>query len=85
MKHEPRPTIHMEKSLLTVWVGPQFAWDRVSGDLQGETNSVSQVDGVSDRAPTCQICGSVGRGPRKGTMASACLSVWEGAVPQLLP
>ena len=63
MKQEPRPAIHMEKSLLTVWVGPQFAWDRVSGDLHGETNSVNQVDEVSGMAPACQLCGS------------ACLSV----------
>ena len=30
-------------------------WDRVSGDLQGGVNSVSQVDGVSDVA---QLAGS---------------------------
>ena len=39
MKHEPRPAIHKEK---------QLEWNRVSGDLQGESNCVSQVDGVSD-------------------------------------
>ena len=31
------------------------------------------------------VCGSVGRGLRKGTMASVHLSVWEKALPQLLP
>ena len=82
MKHDQRPAIHMEKSWLTVWVGPSFGWDTVSGELQGEANS---VDGVSDMAPTCQVCASVGRGLRKGTMASVCLSVWEKAVSQLLP
>ena len=29
----------------------------------------------------CQLCGSVGRTFRKGTIASAHLSVWEKAVP----
>ena len=36
---------------------------------------------VSDMAPTCWLCGSVGRGLKKGTMASACLSAREKAVP----
>ena len=49
----------MEKSLLTAWVGLWIGWDRVSGDLQGEANIISQVDGVSDMAPTCRLCGSV--------------------------
>ena len=36
-------------------------------DLQGRTNGVSQVDGVSDMAPICQLCGSVvGEGSKKG-------------------
>ena len=52
MKHEPRPAIHMEKQhgRLVSWVG-QSLW--------GPTRwfSVSQVDGVSDMAPACQICG----------------------------
>ena len=38
--------------------------------------------GVSDMAPACQLCGGKFG---KGTMASACLSVWEEAVPQFLP
>ena len=46
---------------------------------------MDQVDGVSDMAPTCWLSGSVLGGFRKGTMAFACLSVWEKAVPQLLP
>ena len=48
---------------------------RVSGNHQGEVNSRKQVDGVSDTAPTCQLCG----GLSKGTMASAGTSVWEKA------
>ena len=47
--------------------------------------NISQVDGVSDMTPTYSICGSVEAGLRKGAMASACLSVWEKAVPQLSP
>ena len=39
MNHEPRPAIHMEN---------QLGCGRVSGDLQDRSNSVSQVDGVSD-------------------------------------
>ena len=35
--------------------------------------------------PACLFCDSVGGGRRKGTMAPAHLSVWEKAVPQLLP
>ena len=42
-------------------------------DLHGQTHSVSPIDGVSDVAPACRLCGS------------ARLSVWERAVPQLLP
>ena len=58
---------------------------RVSGNHQVRANSVSQVDGVSEMVPGCQLYGSVGGGIRKGTMASASTSVWEIAVPQLLP
>ena len=36
-------------------------------------------------APTCQLCVSLAGRFRKGTMASACHSVWEKTVPQLLP
>ena len=71
MKLEPKPAIHMEKPLLTAWVGLQFGWDRASGDLQGGANNVSQVDGVSDTAPACWLCDYVGVGFRKRTMASA--------------
>ena len=38
---------------------------------------MNQVDGVSDVA----LCGSVAGGFRRGTMASACLSAREKAVP----
>ena len=45
----------------------------MSGDLQGESNSISQVAGVSYMAPACQLSGSVGHWFRKGTMASVHL------------
>ena len=41
VKYEQRPAIHMENQL---W------WSRVSEDLQGGSNSVSQVDRISDMA-----------------------------------
>ena len=53
--------------------------------LHGGANSVSQVVGVSDVAPTCQFCGSARGQFRIGTVASACLSAWEKAAHQLLP
>ena len=64
MQHEPTPAIHMEK---------QVGWVRVSGGLQSRSNSVSEVDGVSDMAPAYQLHGFMRRGPRRGTMASAYL------------
>ena len=65
MKLEPRPAIHMEKLLLTAVssVGHSLR------DLHGKAHSVSQVNGVSDMAPACQLCGS------------AHLSVWENLSP----
>ena len=62
VKHNPRSAIHMEKFLLTVWVGHKLGGTGL-GDLGGRANSVSQVDGVSDKAPTqiwqshCWLCG----------------------------
>ena len=56
--YEPRPAIHMEKALLTAWLGPLVGWGGASGSLQGEMNSVSQVDVVSEMAPAYQLCGS---------------------------
>ena len=41
-----------------------------SQDIQGGAHSVSQVNGVSDMVPTCQVCGFVGGGFRKGTIVS---------------
>ena len=79
MKLEPRPAIHTEKSLLISWVGG------ASGIPQGGANCASLVDGVSDMAPSCQLCGSVWGGLRKGKMASADLSVWVKAIPQPCP
>ena len=57
------------------WVGLKVGSDRVSGDLLGGAKSVSVDDGVSDMAPASWLCGSVGEGFQKGTMASAHLSV----------
>ena len=51
MKNEPSPAIHVKEQLR--WDGKEQ--DRVSGALQGRPNSVSQVDGVSDMASTCQL------------------------------
>ena len=46
MEHKARQAIHIEKQL--GWAG--VLGGRVSGDLQGGSNSVSQVNGVSDMA-----------------------------------
>ena len=84
MKHEPRPAIHMEKSVNSLG-GPIIWVEHSLRGSQGREIVLSQVDGVSDMAPACWLCDSVGGGFRKETMASACLSVWEKAVPQLSP
>ena len=54
----------------------QLGWARELGGAESlgistGSNSVSQVDGVSDMAPACWLRGSAGGGPRKRTMASA--------------
>ena len=64
MKHELRPTIHMEKSVnsldeLISWV------DGVSGDFQGGANSVRLMKSHIWHPPA----GSVGGKFRKGTVA----------------
>ena len=56
----------MEKPLLTALLGPSVGRDGASGDLQSRANSFSQVDGVSDMVPACQLCGFVGKGSEKG-------------------
>ena len=48
--------------------------ERISGDLQGRANSVSHVDGVSDLALACWLCGSVAGRAQKRIMSSAFLS-----------
>ena len=50
MKHEPSPAINMEKQF--VWAGKLGGMESLV-DLQGGSNSVSQVGGVSDMAPAC--------------------------------
>ena len=57
------------------WVGQSLS------DLHGRANSVSKVDGISGMIPACWLCGFVGRGLRKGTLTSACLTIGEKAVP----
>ena len=71
MQHEPRPIIHLEKQL--GWI--HKLGGAVSGDLQGRSNSVIQIDRVSDMAPACRFCGSAVGRLRKGTMASASPNV----------
>ena len=62
MKLEPRPAIHMEKQL--PWACKLDGAESLR-DLQGKSNSVSQVDGVSDVAPVCQLCGGEGLEKKK--------------------
>ena len=59
MQHETRLAKHMEK---------QLGWDlKLDGaeslGISKTDQIVSQVDEVSDMAPTCQLRGSVGGGP----------------------
>ena len=61
------------------WVGLQVAWGRVPGNHQGGMNSVNPVNEDSDMAPTCRV----GRGLRKGVMASASTFVWQKLFLQL--
>ena len=61
----------MEKPLETAWVGLKVGWGRASGNHQCAANSVSQVDGASDVALTCQLSDFLGGGLRKQTVASA--------------
>ena len=66
-------------------MGLLVEWGGVPGDLQGESNSISQVD---ESQIWHQLAGSValsGVALRKGTMAFARLSAWQNSVPQLLP
>ena len=58
---QDQPFIWISSLIGTVsWV-VQSLWG-----FQGGANSISQVYGVSDMAPTSQLCGSVGEGFRKG-------------------
>ena len=84
LKHGPKQAICMEKTLETSWVDQKVGWGNASGNHQGGANSVSQVDGVSNLAPPCQLCGFVGGGLRKVKMASASPFVWKQAVLPVL-
>ena len=63
--------------------GQKAGWGGPLGNHQDETNSVSQVDGDSDMMPTCWLCGSLGGGLRKGTVASATLLSGRELTPHL--
>ena len=80
MKHELHKASHSYGK--AAWVDPQVGWDRVSGDLQGGSNSVSQVDEVSNMALAYWLCGSLREGFRKGTMACAHLNARHLSLPQ---
>ena len=67
-------------SILTDFYSQKLGWGQVSGNHWGGVNSVSQVDGVSDRVAAQWLCGYVRGGLRKGTMTSASTLVWEKAV-----
>ena len=74
MNHEPRPAIHMEN---------QLGCGRVSGDLQGWSNSVATLT-VSHIWH--QLAGSEAGEFGKGTMASAHLSSCMPLMPfKMLP
>ena len=51
----------------------QARWGMVSRNHQGGANSVSQVDGVSDMTPTCQLCGDKAQQRNNGFCQPFCL------------
>ena len=64
VNHEPRSAIHVEKSVNSL--GCPVSWVlQVLVDLQSRAHSVSQVNGVSDMASACRLCGFV--------------ALWQGA------
>ena len=87
MKHEPRPAVHMEKQL--EWAGKlsgtEFLWVSRVGQTVLARLMESQIWYQLAGSMALWLCGSGEEGFRKGTMASACLSIWEKAVPQLSP
>ena len=66
----------MEKPLLTAWVGLEVGWGRVSGDLQGMAVLASLMESQIWYPPAGSVA-LLEEGFRKGTMVSACFSVWE--------
>ena len=88
MKLEPRPVIHMEKQL--GWAHKLDGAESLGISKAGRSNSVRQVDGVSDTAPVCQLC--EGAGLQKGQwlllilLPSTSVSLSKPLVPfKLLP
>ena len=63
------------------WVGPFVGWNKVSGDLQGRANSVSQGDGVSDMTPTCWLW--VGRVQKRDSGLCLPFCLGESCPPAL--
>ena len=79
MKHEPRPTIHMEKQLgLAHKLG---GMESLGISKTGQTVLARLMESQIWHQPVSYVEG----GFRKGTMASAHLSVRKNAVPQLSP
>ena len=69
----------MEKIQGTAWMGQKIGWRRASGNHQGGANNVSQVDGVSDMVPSCQLCGSLGEGSEKEQWPLVALCLGESS------
>ena len=81
-KHEPKPAIHMEKSL---------GWTHKLGGTvsqgicrEGQMVLTRLMESQVWHHPANSVALLGGRF-RKGTVTSALLSVWEKVVPQLLP
>ena len=87
MKLEARPAIHVEKSLLTVWVGQHIWWTESQGISRiGQTVLARYI--VSDMVPTCQLCGCVGGRVQKrgnGLCLPFCLKDSCPPAPALMP
>ena len=59
-------------------VGLKVGYSLASRNHQGGTNSVSQIDGISDMVPFVQLCA---QRLLEGTIVPASTSVWEKTVP----
>ena len=71
----------MNHDQLFIWkssFGGPLSWVGMSLWGSPELGNVSQADGVSDMTPSCQLCGSVEGGLRKGTMQQTLLVFLSG-------